>query len=77
MPENGMRREIIGGELIVNPAPRRGHQEVSIRLTWILLQYLRDAEVGWVYTHPVDVYVGPNDVVQPDLIVIFFRRIAQ
>ena len=32
MPDNGQRYEIIGGELIVNPAPRREHQEVAAYL---------------------------------------------
>lgn len=75
MPEDGMRREVIGGELFANPAPRRDHQDVSVRLTWILLQFLRREELGWMYTHPVDLYVGPNDVVQPDLIVIREERL--
>lgn len=70
MPDDGKRRELIGGKLFVNPAPRRDLQAVSIRLTWILLRFLQSSGEGWVFTHPVDVYVDPRDVVQPDLIVI-------
>jgi hypothetical protein len=32
MPEDGMRRELIGGELFVAPAPKRSHQDVSANL---------------------------------------------
>ncbi len=74
MPDDGQRRELIGGDLIVNPAPRRSHQAVSMMLTWVLLQHLMPEELGFLYAHPVDVYVGPNDVVQPDLIAIRRER---
>jgi Uma2 family endonuclease len=74
-PDDGKRRELIGGELIVNPAPRRDHQTVSIRLTSILLRFLESSGEGLVYTPPVDVYVDQNDVIQPDLIVIRQSRL--
>ncbi len=75
MPDDGKRREIIGGELIVNPAPRRDHQEIVGSLHWILQRFLRASDWGRVYTHPVDVYLGHTDTVQPDLIVIRKSRL--
>lgn len=75
MPDDGKRREIIGGELFVNPAPRREHQETVTNLIGILLPFLRSSDWGRIYTHPVDVYLGPNNVVQPDLIVIRSSRL--
>lgn len=75
MPDDGQRREIIGGELIVNPSPRRNHQDVSTDLHWLLSSYFRDSGFGRVWSHPVDLYVGPNDVVQPDLIAIRAARL--
>lgn len=75
MPDDGKRREIIGGDLLVNPAPRRDHQELVGSLHWILQRFLHSTEWGRVYTHPVDVYLGPNDVVQPDLIAIRHSRL--
>lgn len=71
-----MRREVIGGELIVNPTPRRAHQEVVGNVNWILEQSLRASDWGRVFTHPVDVDLGRNDIVQPDLIVIEHSRLA-
>ncbi len=75
MPDDGQRYEIIGGELSVNPAPRRDHQLVVADVTWIVEQVLRETDWGTVIPHPVDVYLGPNDVVQPDLVVIANARL--
>src|SRR3712207_609922 len=70
MPDDGKRREVLGGELLVNPAPRRDHQVVSANLDWILQRFLRSSGAGRVFTHPVDLYLGRHDIVQPDLVVI-------
>jgi Uma2 family endonuclease len=75
MPDDGNRREVLAGELIVNPAPRRDHQEVAANLDWILQRFLRSSDSGRVYTHPVDVYLGRHDIVQPDLVVIQTSRL--
>ena len=76
MPDDGKRYEVIGGELIVNPAPRRDHQMIITNLDWILQQFLRASGWGIAFTHPVDVYSGRNDIVQPDMIVIRQARLA-
>ena len=66
MPDDGQRYEVIGGELIVNPAPRREHQEVMANLDWILQRYVMESGAGRAFPNPVDVYLGRNDIVQPD-----------
>jgi Uma2 family endonuclease len=76
MPDDGMRREVLEGELIVNPAPRRDHQEVVANLGWLLQKFLRASGWGRVYTHPVEVYLGRYDIVQPDLVVIRDSRLS-
>ena len=76
MPDDGQRREALGGELIVYPAPRRDHQEVVANLDWLVQQFLRASGLGRVYTHPVDVYLGRHDIVQPDLVVIRDSRLS-
>jgi Uma2 family endonuclease len=76
LPDDGNRYEIIGGELVMNPAPRRDHQEVVANLDWILQRFLRASGLGRAYTHPVDVYLGRHDIVQPDLIVITADRLG-
>jgi Uma2 family endonuclease len=76
MPDDGQRYEIIGGVLLVNPAQRRDHQEVVANLDWILQRFLRATGSGRVYTHPVDLYLGRHDIVQPDLVVIQNARLG-
>ena len=76
MPDDGLRREVLEGELIVNPAPRRDHQEIVANLDWILQRFLRASGSGRVYTHPVDLYLGRHDIVQPDLVVIRDARLG-
>lgn len=75
MPDDGQRYEIITGELIVSPAPRRDHQEVSAKVDWILQRFLESTGLGRMYSHPIDVLLGPNDLVQPDLVVILTERL--
>ncbi len=75
MPDDGKRREVLEGELLVNPAPRRDHQVVSANLDWILQRFLRSSGAGRVFTHPVDLYLGRHDIVQPDLVVILEKRL--
>ncbi len=75
MPDDGKRREVLGGELLVNPAPRRDHQVVSANLDWILQRFLRSSGAGRVFTHPVNLYLGRHDIVQPDLVVIRENRL--
>ena len=75
MPDDRQRYEIITGELIVNPTPRRDHQEVSANVDWILQRFLRATGSGRMYSHPIDVLLGPNDLVQPDLVVILTERL--
>jgi Uma2 family endonuclease len=76
MPDDGKRREVLGGELFVNPAPRRDHQAISANLDWILQRFLRSSEMGMLFTHSVDLYLGRHDVVQPDLVVIRTPRLG-
>ena len=76
MPDDGSRREVIGGELIVNSVPRRAHQEISANLHWMLQQFLRATGGCRAYAHPVDLYISQHDVVQPALIAIRASRLG-
>lgn len=70
-PEDGKRREIIEGALVVTASPNVGHQRVSIRLTMAVGNYLAAHEgVGEVLHAPVDVVLEDGDVVVPDLVVV-------
>lgn len=69
IPDDGMRREIIGGELIVHPAPTTGHQRVAGYLYRLICAYA-DEHGGEAFFASVDVLLGRFNVVQPDLIFL-------
>jgi Uma2 family endonuclease len=68
-PDDGLRRELIGGHLIVTPAPRTSHQAAVVMLT-IRLGLYAEEHGGAVFCAPLDVYLAHDDVVEPDLIYI-------
>ena len=73
-PDDGRRYEVIGGELVVSPAPSTKHQRVSFRLSRILGDYLERVGSGEAFAAPIDVFLGKHDIVQPDLVVILHRH---
>jgi len=69
-PDDGLRRELIGGELIVSPSPRTRHQEVLARLHLALGGHVAQHGGGRVFFAPYDVLFSDHDVVEPDLLFI-------
>jgi Uma2 family endonuclease len=69
MPDDGNRYEVVHGELLVTPAPRRAHQLVVGRLFEQVVTYLRREPVGIAAFAPADVSWGEDTLVQPDLLV--------
>ena len=71
LPDNGMRYEVIRGNLYMSPAPRTKHQEVSFALAVEMHHYSKERALGRVYVAPIDV-VLPNLAapVQPDILFI-------
>lgn len=66
----GRRYEVVDGELLVSPAPRRSHQRVVARLLRLLSDYVERTGLGEVLTSPSDVYRDGRTSVQPDLFVL-------
>lgn len=69
-PDDGLRYELLDGEVHVTPSPRPRHQRVSRRLQRVLEAYFEERELGEVFNAPVDVLLGEHDVVVPDLVVV-------
>ena len=74
LPDNGTRKEILGGELFVTPAPTPRHQDVVGTLFVALRTHTDARRLGRVFSSPIDVVLGPTDVVQPDIVFIAERR---
>ena len=72
LPDDGNRYEIIGGELLVTPAPSWGHQRAVRLLARRLEDYLSVQPVGEVLIGPADVPFSRVRLVQPDAFVVPF-----
>lgn len=75
-PDDNLRREIIGGELIVTAAPSTRHQEVVMRLGARLLLYAEEHGAR-VFPAPTDVFFSETDVVEPDVVFVGEGNIAK
>lgn len=73
LPE-GAPYQLIGGELVLTPAPGTYHQVVSMKLEFEMARYVLERNLGLVLYAPVDVYLGETDTYQPDLIFISRER---
>ena len=69
LPDDGNRYEVVHGELLVTPAPRLWHQELTMRLLLAVSEYLNHEPVGHLLPSPADISWGPDVLVQPDLFV--------
>ncbi len=72
-PVDGKRYELVRGEVHVTPAPATRHQAIVQNLANLGLMSLR---IIWarVYTAPLDVRLGRDTALQPDLIFISNAR---
>ena len=66
----GERWELVGGEVLVTPAPHWVHQRIVVRLTVLLDAYVRPRGFGEVFASPLDVKLQPGLVLQPDVLVV-------
>lgn len=69
-PDDGLRRELIDGELIVSPSPKTRHQELVGRLHVAIANHIAARGGGKIYLAPLDVVFSPHNVTEPDLLFI-------
>ena len=75
-PEDNLRRELIGGELIVTAAPLVRHQRAVMALAGRLFLYAKE-HGGEVFPAPTDVFLSDIDVVEPDVLFVTQASIAK
>ncbi|MBC8182131.1 Uma2 family endonuclease [candidate division KSB1 bacterium] len=74
-PDNdGIRKEIIEGELFMSPAPSKKHQRILRKLIRKLDEYVTDNDLGEIFIAPFDVIFSDINVVQPDLIFLSKKK---
>lgn len=69
-PDDGLRYEVIRGELFVSPAPGTPHQRAILDLLYLLHPYVELHELGEVILSPFEVEFDEESAVQPDLLVV-------
>ena len=74
-PDDGKRYEVIDGQLYVTPPPVTEHQGASGVLYLYIGPYVRERQLGKVYSAPVGVVLDDKNGVQPDLVYISRERL--
>lgn len=69
-PDDGLRRELIHGELVVTPSPLVRHQRLVGHLHLRLAGFVEEHGGGEVFLAPMDVLFSDRDVVEPDLFFV-------
>jgi Uma2 family endonuclease len=70
LPDDGNRYELLAGELTVTPAPSFAHQRAVFEVQAALHQYVSRHGLGWAMASPADIVLGPDTLVQPDVLVV-------
>jgi len=70
-PDNdGIRKEIIEGDLFMTPAPSTKHQSILRELSFLFYDFVKKNKLGEILFAPCDVVLSRINIVQPDLIFI-------
>ena len=68
------RWELIDGVLIMAAAPNMLHQNAQMDLAYPVETWVRQRELGKVYTPDTDVFFSDTETVQPDLVFVSNER---
>ncbi|AGL02271.1 Uma2 family endonuclease [Desulfoscipio gibsoniae] len=67
--------ELIGGKLILVPAPRTLHQELVGKIYRRVAEFIYDNNLGKVLIAPTDVLLSDTEKPQPDILFISIERL--
>lgn len=76
LPDNGMRYEVIRGDLQMLPMPLVRHQVILGELYFQIANFLCQKPLGEVFLSPLDVLLKEKTNVQPDLCFIRQERLG-
>ena len=73
LPE-GAPYQLIEGELVMTPSPTIFHQIISANLFKAIVKFMDEKKTGIVLYSPIDVYLGDENALQPDIVFISKQR---
>ena len=68
--DDDRRYEIIGGNLLMAPAPDTWHQDWSRKLFRLIDRFVAKNRLGEVFYAPIDIVLDEENTVQPDIVYI-------
>jgi Uma2 family endonuclease len=74
LPDQVVLRELLEGEIFVNPSPTPRHQMVLSNLADAVRAHVRVRRLGVAVQAPLDVVFDEHNVAQPDLLFVPARR---
>lgn len=78
MPDDGLRRELVDGEVFVTPPPGEEHAVISAEILISLGNHVRAARLGRVHSEGgFKVAAAPDTVMAPDVAFVRRERIEQ
>lgn len=69
LPDDGLRYEILDGEVVVSPSAGSPHQGIQAQLVCDLVMRIQRRGLGHVFAD-LDCHLLRNDVVRPDVLVV-------
>jgi Uma2 family endonuclease len=78
LPNDGVRRELVRGELVEMNVPVPRHGEICVNIIFALKSYLRSNALGRAATNDSGIVTerGPDSVRGPDVWYVSFKRIG-
>lgn len=70
LPVTKDHMELIDGEIVLSPPPTTSHQHLVGELHFLLKVWAAANPPSWVGLSPLDVRLGPDRIVQPDLCLL-------
>ena len=67
---DGVRYELVEGELLVSPSPNDPHQRCVSALLFRLYGHCLTHRAGWAMTSPADISLDGRSILQPDIFVV-------
>jgi Uma2 family endonuclease len=72
--EEGFFYELINGTIVRKTSPTPFHQRILNRLNMLINSFVRTYNLGEVFFAPVDVFLGENSLVNPNLLYVRISR---